>query len=161
MSAAIQQPYYLEQSVPRSAPVRPHQLMSEVQQPPRKPPTSSGLQHGIAWNKKQIQAESPLKILDQLYVIEDRAAVLPFIGTNRLRGLLLDAAPVLERAFGDTTKILTVIRDDEGVESLFCYVLTRSSVQQARQALRVFDTDWWIQRCARAEGKLNFDFELI
>jgi hypothetical protein len=79
-----------------------------------------------------------------------------------LRGLLLLAREPLNTAFGDkTVKNLSMVRDDEGFETLFCLVMTAGTMQDARQALRRFDQQWWLAHSRQVSGKLNFDFELI
>ena len=100
--------------------------------------------------------------LDDSYVIEDRATVSHFIEEHRLQGLLLAAKEPLNDAFTDRPiKILSLLRDDEGFETLFCLVMIPGEMEPARQALRRFDEQWWLAHSGQVAGKLNFDFELI
>lgn len=100
--------------------------------------------------------------LDDSYVIEDRLAVSHFIDEHHLFGLLLQAKQHLDVAFTDRpVKTLSLVRDDEGFETLFCLVMIAGDMQPARQALRRFDQEWWLARSGQVAGKLNFDFELI
>ena len=102
------------------------------------------------------------KALDEVYVFKDRAAVEAFLEENHLRGHLLRAVGPLNRSFGQTAiKVLTLVRDDEGFENLFCLVLMPGDPQRAKEALRAFDQEWWLRNAPKALGRLNFDFELV
>ena len=108
------------------------------------------------------QPDSPLKGLEDEYVIDNRSAVAAFIRQNRIRGLLLQAREPLNAAFGKgPLKKLTLATDDEGSKTLFCLVRVPGDMQKARRALRSFDQRWWLGRSTQAAGKLNFDFELV
>ena len=85
-----------------------------------------------------------------------------FIKQNCLRELLLQAREPLNTAFGESAvKTLTRVQDDEGFDTLFCLILVSGDMNDARLALRSLDQHWWLARSQRADGKLNFDFELI
>jgi hypothetical protein len=100
--------------------------------------------------------------LDTTYLIENRPEVARFIEENRLRTILLEARQPLNAAFGERpVKTLTLIRDDEGFDTLFCLVMVPGDMQEARHALRSFDQKWWLARSAEAAGRLNFDFQLV
>jgi hypothetical protein len=102
-----------------------------------------------------------LATLDAFYVIDNRPAVVHFIQANRLYRLLVQAREPLKEAFGDVTRKLSLVRDDEGYETLFCSVITTAALQDARRTLAAFDDNWWVDRSGQVVGKLNFDFELI
>jgi hypothetical protein len=165
VSAVLQFPSYLEQ--PRATPTPPpkEQDLAEQQSiASKKPSRAVGLIEESYWlrAKQEVPADRVTKGLDDVYVIDDRDAVISFIEKNRLRGLLLLAREPLNAAFGDkTVKNLSMARDDEGVETLFCLVMTAGAMQDARQALRRFDQQWWLALYRHVSGKLNFDFELI
>ncbi len=104
---------------------------------------------------------SPWEELEKTYGIEDRAAVWSFIAENRLGGLLLEARAPLAAAFGSqAASVLRLVSDGEGSTTLFCLVAMAESVERALEARAIFDRTWWLDRCAAAGGKLNFDFEL-
>jgi hypothetical protein len=125
---------------------------------PKKRPRAVG--HG-----ELVQAMPPTQdvdALDEIYVWDDRLSVLRFIEDARVRGLLLDARQSLDEAFGyDAIKSLSLVRDDEGFDTLFCLVKTRAELAVATRALREFDEHWWLARSEDAAGKVNFDFDLI
>jgi predicted HTH domain antitoxin len=103
----------------------------------------------------------PLSDLDAAYAIEDRPAVASFIRQNGLREVLLQAREPLDVAFGrESRKVLRLVCDGDGTESLFCLVMWHGEMGQARHALQSFDSDWWLGQGLAATG-LNFDFELI
>jgi len=103
-----------------------------------------------------------LRSLEQMYALEDRPATLAFIKQNGLLGPLLEARGPLTSAFGEAAvKKLSLVEDDEGFVTLFCFVLLPGSLEEARRALNLFDEQWWLTRSHEAGGKLNFDFELI
>lgn len=133
-----------------------------VQPPPKKPPRPAEVHDAWESSKKEVPADRPTKSLDEAYVMQDRAAVAPFIEQHRLHGLLLQASQPLKTRFGDDSiKTLSIVCDDEGFETLFCVVITSGDLQQRRQALRAFDREWWLSRAKQAAGRLNFDFKLI
>jgi len=100
--------------------------------------------------------------LDEVYVWDDRPSVLQFIEENRVVGILLEARQALDDAFGpDAIKTLCLARDDEGFETLFCLVRTRSELEVATRSLQLFDERWWLARSEEACGKVNFDFDLV
>ena len=100
--------------------------------------------------------------LDKAYVMPERSAIKKFISDHRLRGLLIDAVKHLDAAFGvGAIKRLELIRDDEGFENLCCSILFAGPPANARLALRAFDARWWLAHCQQADGRLNFDFELV
>jgi hypothetical protein len=111
---------------------------------------------------REVGAGSALSALERVYIIEDRAAVADFVRQNRLGGLLLQARGPLYATFGEAAmKTLRLVRDDEGFTTLFCLVMVPGDMQKARRALRLFDQQWWLDRCEQAASKLNFDFELV
>jgi hypothetical protein len=100
--------------------------------------------------------------LEDAFIIENRPEVAKFIEQNHLAGMLRQATRPLDATFGENTlKMLRLVRDDEGSETLFCFVATRVGLEVAMQALRRFDELWWIARCGLTAGRLNFDFELF
>ncbi len=130
----------------------------------RKPPEHAGELLYTLWETSYQEArrDSALKTLEQAYVIEDRSAIPAFIKRNRLLEPLLAAREPLTSAFGEATvKKLTLVEDDEGFATLFCFVLVPGGLDEARWALNSFDESWWLAHCHEAGGKLNFDFELI
>jgi hypothetical protein len=112
--------------------------------------------HGLSF------VDSGAESLEDMYVIENRAAVTRFIEKNRLRGLLSQAVDALNGAFGKgAIKTLKLLCDDEGSETLFCMIMTGGEMERAILALRDFDERWWLAHCGLVAGKLNFDFELV
>lgn len=126
---------------------------------PRKPPASVHIER----YSQPGSSDSPTRDLERTYVIDDRRAIHDFLQSNRsVLSLLRDATGALSLAFGqDAIKILRVTEDDEGTRAVFCLVAFRGDLHDAMRALRSFDENWWLDRCARVAGKLNFDFELV
>lgn len=123
----------------------------------KKPP--KGVGHSQGFEQNMPPAADPL---DEIYVWDDRLPVLRFVEENRLRGLLLEARQALDSAFGDVAiRTLSLVRDDEGFDTLFCLVRTRSELEVANRALQEFDEQWWLQHSGEAHGNLNFDFDLV
>jgi hypothetical protein len=165
VSALLHLPDYLEQPGVSPAPSRSTQGWSETERvasrkPPR--PTVSPAQGYFQEDKREVPPNHVAIGLDDAYVLERRAAVIDFIEENHLKNLLLQARDPLNAAFGGkAVKTLSLIRDDEGFDTLFCLVITTGSVQEARRALKEFDQSWWLARADQANGRLNFDFELV
>jgi hypothetical protein len=108
----------------------------------------------------QLALDAIVDGLDQMYVIENRPAVGAFIDKYGLRGLLLQAVNPLNEAFGHAAiKVLSLITDDEGFQTLFCLVPVTDDLEVAKRSLDSFD-EWWLLNCGREAGRLNFDFEL-
>lgn len=100
--------------------------------------------------------------LDEAYVLENRDTVLQFIERHHLVGILLQAIEPLQEAFTQkSVKTLSLVTDEDGFETLFCLIMTPGDVQEAVQALKRFDQDWWLARSHHLSGRLNFDFELV
>ena len=100
--------------------------------------------------------------LGRPYIVEDPTAVSRFIAENRLEELLQEACPPLGAAFGaKAAKILRLVTDSEGFTTLFCLVSVDGDLERALEAREAFDRTWWLDRCAAAAGKLNFDFEPV
>jgi hypothetical protein len=109
-----------------------------------------------------INRPSVLTLLEDTYVIENRREVAQFVEENQLGGLLKQARDPINKAFGEkAVKTLTVVEDDEGFRALFCLVMIPGDMQEARNALKAFDQEWWLQHSPQVGEKLNFDFELI
>jgi len=129
------------------------------------PPASKKRPKAVGHSKEFAQAMPPAQdvdALDEIYVWDNRPSVLRFIEESRVRGLLLDARQALDDAFGnDAIKSLSLVRDDEGFDTLFCLVRTRAQLETATRALREFDEHWWLARSEEAAGKVNFDFDLV
>lgn len=100
--------------------------------------------------------------LDEAYVLENRDTVLQFIDRYHLIGILLQAIEPLREAFTQrSVKTLSLLTDEDGFETLFCLIMTPGDVEEAVQALKRFDQDWWLARSHHVSGRLNFDFELV
>lgn len=147
--------------------VRPYSVEQSsgwsIQPSSKKPPRPVG-DVRVAWvgARQEFPADNATKELDAAYVIEDRQRVIQFILENRLQGLLVQASGPLEEAFTkDTVKKLSLVRDEEGFETLFCLAMVSGELQPARLALQAFDDQWWLDYSAQVDGKLNFDFELV
>jgi hypothetical protein len=105
---------------------------------------------------------SALKDVEESYRVENPSAVSNFISENRLEGLLLEARGPLATAFGSQSpRILRLVSDSEGFTTLFCLVAMPGPLERALEAREAFDRSWWLDRCAGAAGKLNFDFEPV
>jgi hypothetical protein len=101
------------------------------------------------------------KALKAVYVFEDHDAVAGFIRQHGLTGVLWRAIGPLNQTFGSVPiKILSVLCDDEGFETLFCSVVLNAALGEAQNALHRFDENWWVDNVQLVAGKLNFDFEL-
>jgi hypothetical protein len=129
------------------------------------PPALKKRPRAVGQFREFVQAMPPAQndeSLDEIYVWDDRPSVLRFIEESRVRGLLLDARQALDDAFGkEAIKSLSLVRDDEGFDTLFCLVRTRAELEVATLALQVFDERWWLARSEEAHGKVNFDFDLV
>ena len=166
MSALLEFTNRLEQpGVP--LPCTPLPIASWPRQRPTeqpKPPRPVVPLQDIHWQRltREVPPDFELKGLEDIYVIDNRSAVADFIKQNRLCGLLLEAREPLNTALGESAvRTLTLVQDDEGFDTLFCLILVSGDMNEARLALRSFDQCWWLARSQRANGKLNFDFELI
>jgi hypothetical protein len=152
---------YVEQQPTNSASWWPEKRHSALEEQPsaKKRPKAVGEGGDLLQSMPSPQC---VEALDEVYVWDDRPTVLRFIEENHIRGLLLDARQALDNAFGhDAIKRLSLVRDDEGFDTLFCLVRTRAQLEIATLALRQFDEHWWLARSQEAAGKMNFDFDLV
>jgi hypothetical protein len=105
---------------------------------------------------------SILEAIQATYVVDDRDAVAEYISANQLSEFLVRSAKHVATAFGESRiKKLKILEDDEGTKTLFCLVAYPGSLNDAQQALEMFDQDWWLKNARHFASKLNFDFELI
>ena len=126
-----------------------------VVRPTRPAPPLQGIIGGIPLDSARFEIKA-------FYLIDDSDLVTHFIDDNGLRGILLEAQEHLSAIFGnDAIKTLTLVRDDEGFDALFCLIRVTGEMEEAREALRDFDRQWWLARVGQVAGKLNFDFELV
>jgi len=114
-------------------------------------------------SRERCISDSPTQGLEQAYVIDDREAVDAFVQSNPFVFAILREAPAaLNIFFGPNAKrILRIAEDDEGTRTLFCFVAFDGHLSEAMRALKSFDENWWLERCAWVAGRLNFDFELV
>jgi hypothetical protein len=122
--------------------------------------------HGPRWrmcSREKYVSDSPMQELEPAYSISDPESIDAFLRNNRSAISLLKEAPAaLSAAFGrKASKTLRLVEDDEGAQALFCFVAFAGSLADAIDALKSFDENWWLDRCAQVAGKLNFDFELV
>lgn len=120
----------------------------------------------LNFNQPHVQPEfdkhSALGSIDRAYIVYDREKTLEFIEANRLLTILLEANDPLKTSFGKSAiKALSLLHDEEGAVTLFCMILVPGNAETARQALDRFDEEWWLERCQRVAGQLNFDIEFI
>jgi len=103
-----------------------------------------------------------VQMLERAYVTEDAAKVGSFVEQNRLTDILIAAVEPLKKTFGETlTRTLTLVEDDEGSRTLFCFVAFPGALDEAQKALDSFDRGWWLRNVKEFGPKLNFDFELV
>ncbi len=125
-----------------------------------KSPVSSGISD--LRPNTQPRAGLDADVLNRQYVMFKAETIRKFVSEHRLRSMLLEARKHLDKAFGnEAIKKLEIIRDDEGSETLFCSVIVRDNLRQAKVALRRFDDEWWLERIGKVAGTLNFDIELV
>jgi hypothetical protein len=101
------------------------------------------------------------KALEKIYSFINKERVLQFIERNHLYEVLNESLGPLRRAFGQRLLQLEVLEDDEGDSALNCLVPWAGNMQEARDALRRFDEQWWFARARATNARLNFDFELV
>lgn len=167
MSALLQSAPYLSQlPAPPSYGTRP-EISWPKEQPtaPHKPPRPvGGASAETHWQNcnREMPPDRVIADLRKTFVIDDASRVAAFVRWNRLSGPLLEAKDPLDSVFGDAAvKRLSLLSDEEGSLTLFCLVMVPGDMEEARRALRSFDQQWWLARCGRVHGKLNFDFELV
>jgi len=118
---------------------------------------------GAFTRPQEIQSSSNADDLNSRFVIKtNRHETLRFVAVNGLGTVLLQSEEHIRAAFGESAlKTLAIVEDDEGYRTLFCLVLFAGSLDDARTALKSFDTRWWLQQPNQLAAKLNFDFELV
>jgi hypothetical protein len=105
---------------------------------------------------------TPVEKLRAAYVFNDSANVELYVKDNRLTDILIQAVNPIEKKFGAGRKrTLTLVEDDEGSRTLFCFMTFSGSLDEAQKALDSFDREWWLKYARQFGTKLNFDFELV
>lgn len=83
----------------------------------------------------------------------------------RLRGVVQEARPFVEAAFGAVLReiVVQVVHDAGSGDSLMRVVARVASNDTAYLdgLLRLFDETWWLANCHRSGGQLVFDYETI
>jgi hypothetical protein len=105
-----------------------------------------------------------LRKLQQYYTIldSDSAAMEHLEEEPALFTLLVEAVRPLKIAFGE--KRLLHIRvqhsDDESLLKVAVQIPANFGDEQAEEALRSFDQQWWLKNCGRSGGALVIDYEI-
>lgn len=79
-------------------------------------------------------------------------------------GLINEAATESGRIFGPGARIALDIPgdyEDEGVAHLYVRILTNQAVDDALDALDLFNAEWWFPRFAQAPDTLHFVIEYV
>ena len=106
-------------------------------------------------------AEHWIVQLERHYILDGRNDLIKLLREQRdLPGLLLDAVPQLRQWFGDRLLQLQVSADEEDITAR-ASVVWPGDLERAEAALRAFDQNWWLTNCAKSNGYLVFDFELV
>lgn len=105
-----------------------------------------------------------LRTLQKYYTILDSERVVIELLEEEpaLFTLLVEAMRPLQKAFGE--KRLLHIRvqysDDDSLLKVAVQLPANFGNDQAEQALRSFDKEWWLKNCHRSGGSLVFDYEI-
>ena len=117
---------------------------------------------GPRWSERA--AETDLSDLDIMYCIGSEE-VATFLTKNEfLVRLLNEAAPKLQKHFGDSVRVhLEVFSDPDQASDgeLFARVLTTLSARQALSILDRFDKEWWFRASLRSKCLLNFALRYV
>jgi hypothetical protein len=109
----------------------------------------------------EVLADRWIVQLERQYILEGKNGLVTLLQEQRgLPGLLLDAVPQLRRWFGDRLLQLRVSADEEDITAR-ASVVWSGGLEEAEEALRAFDRNWWLANCPRSNGYLVFDFELV
>lgn len=107
---------------------------------------------------------SSIQPLHHLYIIRNPGAVARFLENHSaiLSSTLIEARRKIESHFGSQSPvILEVMRDPElhDFATLFVYVKTSLSPDEACKRLRQFDREWFLKQSHAVLELLNFDVE--
>lgn len=98
----------------------------------------------------------------KFYVLPADDSVLSFLNDHRaLPQLLVDAAPQLQRYFGNTVFALRTSTDEYGWQSLYADAMWHGDARDSLRLLDEFEDKWWIPNCWPARGALAFTYRLI
>jgi hypothetical protein len=124
-------------------------------------PEGNLMPSGVQPHPPNATAELWIKRLERHYAIQERSALSSLLREQgQLPGLLMEAVPYLPKWFGDRPLHLRVSYAEEEI-ALRASVVWPSALEPAEEALRAFDADWWLANCAKSDGYLVFDFELV
>ena len=109
----------------------------------------------------RLPTRDDIRQMERYYIVSDKEQVLSELHEHRyLCDLLLGAVPHLRQAFGESLLRLTVGADDED-SAVKVSVPWRGTLEAAEGCLRAFDDSWWLDNCAKSNGYLVFDIELL
>jgi hypothetical protein len=107
------------------------------------------------------KGEPLVRRLKQHYIVANEDSLAPLLQEHRhLCAMLLEAVPHLHQCFGDSLLQLRASADDEDVVVVVSVVWSKD-LAGAQEALEAFDEEWWLEKCAGANGYLVFDFEMM
>lgn len=104
-----------------------------------------------------------IQLLDQLYILRERAEVIRFIEERPfLAPLLLEAHGEIAKFFGPYPHVfLEIVTDPEAARArqLVAFVSTPLSPDEALDRLARLDEGWWLEALERAAGNLCITLE--
>lgn len=114
---------------------------------------------------EQIKAEneSLIRKLLSIFVFEDATAVHGFLEDHpSVPDVLLQAAPILRKSFGDGAILQLQIPPEEDVPlTLYAVALWDGPLEDARVALNRFDDLWWNAGGQKGSSRIVFDYQLV
>lgn len=110
----------------------------------------------VEWQEERIMGE-----LNRNYEISNWTKVSDFLKKHPyLVGFLHEASSKIRQFFGENVQIKLELVSDPEIEdetSLFAYVFTDLSVDEALSRLRKLDDEWFLDNVRRAKGRFNID----
>lgn len=104
-------------------------------------------------------------LLEDLYHIEDTAAVAEFLARNEfLHDLLVEAHNRIVEFFGEDADVHLEVCDDAdsgGDRQLYAVISTPLAAKDAIPIQERFDDEWWLDNLMRACGKFNIIVEYV
>jgi hypothetical protein len=100
-----------------------------------------------------------------LYSLRDRSQVSGYLEAHReVIPVLVEAYGRIQSRFGSGTPVVLRVISEPGnrqSSELFALISTSFPVDQALEAMRRFDEEWWLNVPEQQTGALNFDVEFV
>lgn len=101
---------------------------------------------------------SAIKLIDELFVIDDYSETLYFLRNNpHLLEIIISAYKEIQKRFEGSFYLKLELDQDE--DKIYLLIVCSSDYDLAYSNLEKLDKEWWYENVLRTGGKMNIDVE--